>query len=210
MTRRFQAAALTVGLLFGAAAAQATPITVDFSVTSNDVSNPSYGTGVVGTGYFTFDDALIPASGTGHLGNPIVPLPTLDFFFEWFGVSFDESNAQIAVLDFADGALSNWMVGGSFRPASCGFLTYACTSSGGGAPDFDGLGSGGIGFTDGKRPGLAYGRVTWSVRDTAVPEPGTLALFGIAVGALAFVRRRRAGLTDLPAQSYLEAPAPTR
>jgi hypothetical protein len=210
MTRRFQVAALSLGLLFGAAAADATPITVDFSVTSNDVSNPSYGSGVVGTGYFTFDDSLIPASGTAHLGNPIVPLPTLDFFFDWFGVSFDESNAQIAVLDFTDGALSNWMVGGSFRPASCGFLTYACTSSGGGAPDFDGIGSGGIAFTDGKRPGLAYGLVTWSVRDTAVAEPGTLALFGIAIGALAFVRRRRTGLTDLPSQRYLELPAPTQ
>jgi hypothetical protein len=164
---------------------------------------------VVGTGYFTFDDALIPASGTGHLGNPIVPLPTLDFFFEWFGVSFDESNAQIAVLDFADGALSNWMVGGSFRPASCGFLTYACTSSGGGAPDFDGIGSGGIAMTDGKRPGLAYGLVTWSVRDTAVPEPGTLALFGIAALGLGFLRRRPAGLTDVLAQSKLELPAQT-
>jgi hypothetical protein len=52
--------------------------------------------------------------------------------------------------------------------------------------------------------------VTWSVRDTAVPEPGTLALFGIAIGALAFVRRRRTRLTDLPSQSYLEAPAPAK
>jgi hypothetical protein len=147
---------------------------------------------VVGTGYFTFDDSLIPASGSGHLGNPIVSLPTLDFFFSWFGVTFDESNAQIAVLDFANGVLTDWMIGGSFRPASCGFLTYACTSSGGGAPDFDGFASGGIAMTDGERPGLAYGRpVHWSVRETDVPEPGTVALFGISALGLAFLRRRR-------------------
>ena len=46
------------------------------------------------------------------------------------------------------------MAGGSLRPASCGFLTYACTSSGGAAPEFDGFGTGGIAFTEGKRPGL--------------------------------------------------------
>jgi hypothetical protein len=210
MTHRFQTLAAALALLTVATAADATPVTVDFSVTSNDVSNPSYGTGVVGTGYFTFDDSLIPASGTGHLGNPIVPLPTLDFFFSWFGTTFDESNAQIAVLDFSGGSLTNWMIGGSFRPATCGFLTYACTSSGGGAPDFDGIGSGGIAFTDGKRPGLAYGLSSWSVRETtSVPEPGTLALFGIAALGLALVRRRPAGLTAVPAQSYLEAPALT-
>ena len=192
MTRKIEAAVAALALLFGGVAAEATPITVDFSVTSNDLSNPAYGAGVVGTGYFTFDDSLIPASGSGHLGNPIVSLPTLDFFFSWFGVTFDESNAQIAVLDFANGVLTDWMIGGSFRPASCGFLTYACTSSGGGAPDFDGFASGGIAMTDGKRPGLAYGRpVQWSVRETDVPEPGTLALFGISALGLAFLRRRR-------------------
>lgn len=199
MTRRFHTAALALGLAFGSVAAAATPITVDFSVTSNDLSNPAYGTGVVGTGYFTFDDSLIPASGTGHLGNPIVSLPTVDFFFSWFGVTFNESNAQIAVLDFSNGVLTDWMIGGSFRPASCGFLTYACTSSGGGAPDFDGFASGGIAMTDGKRPGLAYGRpVQWSVRGENVPEPGTLALFGISALGLVFLRRRRVGSPALP------------
>jgi hypothetical protein len=154
-----------------------------------------YGTGVVGTGYFTFDDSLIPAGGTGHIGSPIVGLPTLDLFFSWFGVAFDESNAQIAVLTFADGLLTDWMIGGSYLPASCGFLRYACTSSGGAAPDFDGLGSGGIALTDARRPGLAYGRpVQWSVRATEVPEPSTLALFGVAALGLAFVRRRRVAM----------------
>jgi hypothetical protein len=197
MTRKFAAAVAALVASFGGVAADATPITVDFSVASNDLSNPSYGTGVVGTGYFTFDDSLIPAGGSGHLGNPIVDLPTLDLFFSWFGVSFDESNAQIAVLTFADGLLTDWMIGGSYLPASCGFLRYACTSSGGAAPDFDGLGSGGIAFTDASRPGLAYGRpVEWSVRATPVPEPGTLALFGVAAIGLAFVRRRR--VTTLP------------
>lgn len=190
-TRTQVAAALA--LLVSALAAEAAPITVDFSVTSNDVSNPSYGSGVVGTGYFTFDDSLLPAGGSGRIGNPIVPLPTLDFFFNWFDVSFDESTAAIASLTFVDGVLTDWTIGGSYLPAGCGFLRYSCVWSGGAAPDFDGFGTGGIAMTDAKRPGLAYGRpVQWSVRDANVPEPGTLALFGMSAIGLAFLRRRRA------------------
>ena len=189
-TRTQVAAALA--LLVSALAAEAAPITVDFSVTSNDVSNPSYGSGVVGTGYFTFDDSLLPAGGSGRIGNPIVPLPTLDFFFNWFDVSFDESTAAIASLTFVDGVLTDWMIGGSYSPATCGFLRYACTSSGGQQADFDGFATGGIAFTDAQRPGLAYGNpIEWSVRDTSVPEPGTLALFGLGALGLAFTHRRR-------------------
>lgn len=183
--------AAALALLLGAVAAEAAPITVDFTVTSNDVSNPAYARGVTGSGYFTFDDALMPVAGSGLVGNPIAGLPTLDLFFNWFGVSFDESTARIGTLSFTDGLLSNWTIGGTYLPATCGFLRYACTSSGGAAPDFDALGSGGLAFTDAQRSGLAYGPVQWSVRSTAVPEPGTLALFGIGMVGLAYVRRRQ-------------------
>jgi len=186
--------AAVLALLMSAMAADAVPVTVDFTVTSNDVSNPSWERGVMGTGYFTFDDGLMPVSGNGLVGNPILGLPTLDLFFNWFGVSFDETTAKIATLSFTDGVLSNWTIGGNYSPATCGFLRYACTSSGGSAPDFDAVGSGGLAFTDAHHAGLAYGPVQWSVRGagTAVPEPGTLALFGLGILGLGFVRRRRA------------------
>ncbi len=187
LTRVTAALALTLAAM----AADAIPVTVDFTVTSNDVSNPSYSTGVLGSGYFTFDDALMPTTGNGLVGNPILGLPTLDLFFEWFGVSFDESTAKIGTLSFTDGVLSNWSIGGNYLPATCGFLRYACTSSGGTSPDFDALGSGGVGFTDAQRRGLAYGPVQWSVRSASVPEPSTLALFGLSVMTLGLVRRRR-------------------
>jgi len=186
--------AAVLALLMSAMAADAVPVTVDFTVTSNDVSNPSWERGVMGTGYFTFNDGLMPVSGNGLVGNPILGLPTLDLFFNWFGVSFDETTAKIATLSFTDGVLSNWTIGGNYSPATCGFLRYACTSSGGSAPDFDAVGSGGLAFTDAQHAGLAYGPVQWSVRGagTAVPEPGTLALFGLGILGLGFVRRRRA------------------
>ena len=183
--------AAALALLMSAMAAEAVPVTVDFTVTSNDVSNPSWERGVMGSGYFTFDDGLMPGSGNGLVGNPILGLPTLDLYFNWFGVSFDETTAKIATLSFTDGVLSNWTIGGNYSPAICGFLRYACTSSGGSAPDFDAVGSGGLAFTDAQHAGLAYGPVQWSVRGAAVPEPGTLALFGLGILGLGFVRRRR-------------------
>ncbi len=184
--------AVALALLAAAIAAEAAPITVDFTVTSNDVSNPAYGSGTTGSGYFTFDDALMPTSGSGLVGNPISGLQTLDLFFNWFGVTFDETNAAIGTLTFTNGVLTNWMIGGSYLAPTCGFLRYACTTSGGAQPDFDALGSGGAALTDAQRRGLAYGPIEWSVRPTSVPEPGALALLAFGAVALACVSRRRA------------------
>src|SRR5690606_19885560 len=107
----------------------------DFTVTSTDESSPSYAAGVVGSGYFTFDDSLIPAGGDGVLASPFAGLPTLDLSFSWYGFTFDESNAKIARLVFGGGQLLDWQIGGDYAEG-CGLQRYSCVFSNGTEPDF--------------------------------------------------------------------------
>jgi hypothetical protein len=123
--------------------------------------------------------------------------PTLDLSFNWFGVSFDETNAGIAMLRFTGGVLTDWWLGGNYVevPACSPFMRYSCMSSAGRAPDFSILTeTGGGSLNDGLHSGLGsgYGTIAWSVRPTSVPEPGTLALFGLGLAGVGFMRRKKA------------------
>lgn len=194
MTTNFKLAA-ALALLAATAAplsAHAAPITIDFNITST-VPNASYAAGVLGSGFFTFDDALMPASGTGHIGNSIFGVPTLDLSFDWFGTHFDETNAGISTLWFANGSLSDWWIGGTYAAPICGLGRYSCVHSAGTSADFMLVSSNGGGsMNDGVHNGIGsgYGTLNWSVRSTSVPEPGLLSLLGVALAGLAALRRK--------------------
>jgi hypothetical protein len=191
------AAALALLAFTAASPARATPITVDFSVTSgsNGIGD-FYAPGIVGAGYFTFDDSLIPTGGSGSIGHGDV-VPLIDLSFEWFGASFDETSAGVDWLTFADGSLTEWLIGGSFITPGCpAGSQYRCVSGTGAQPDFTMRSYDGISFNDGVHYGIGRGTVTWSVRPTSVPEPAPLALMSAGLlAAWCFRRKQRQGVT---------------
>jgi hypothetical protein len=187
-----------LGLLGTPLAAQAAPITVDFSVFSVVASfGDFYPANVTGSGHFTIDDSVIPAGGTGTVFDYESGLPTLDLSFSWFGLSFDESNARVWELDFVDGALTRWAIGGDYTDPNCGDPVYHCVLATGRAPDFA-VGSYFTGWlNDGEHTGLARASFAgWSIRPPSepepvpVPEPAALTLLGAGL-AVAGLRRRR-------------------
>ncbi|MFT7774100.1 PEP-CTERM sorting domain-containing protein [Roseateles sp.] len=198
MTRPFQqlaTLALTAGLLIASLAtpttADAATVTVNFSITSTNASADFYTIGTTGHGSFSFDDTLMPAGGTGQVGNLVMGLPTQALSFEWFGTQFDAGNASIATLRFAQGQLVDWTLGGRYSAPTCGLLRYGCVYSAGAEADFMLSASSGGPLNDGVHAGIGsgYGTVSWSVQAAPVPEPTVPAL--LALGLLFICWRRR-------------------
>ena len=199
MTRPLQqlaALAITTGLLIATLAspttAEAATVTVNFSITSTNASSDFYAIGTVGQGSFSFDDALMPAGGSGQVGNLVMGLSTQALNFEWFGTHFDVSNASIATLRFADGELVDWALGGRYSAPTCGLLRYGCVYSAGTQPDFMLSASSGGPLNDGVHAGIGsgYGTVSWSVQAAPVPEPTAPALLALGLLFVAWRRRR--------------------
>jgi hypothetical protein len=167
---------LLAGALLAPVSAIAVPITVDFSVTAHSFtqggsSYAGYPLGTIGLGSFTFDAAT---SATAS-----------DLSFQWLGMSFDETTAQIWHLDFLGDALVSWGIGA----LPC---TLSCITSPG-PNDFFAGAFGGLGYAAAHvegAPGFTFGSLQWSA--TSVPEPATLGLLGLGLLGAAAGRRKRA------------------
>jgi len=191
--------AAAVALLGLPAVANATAIRIDFNITSVAyLSDPNYAAGVSGSGYFTFDDSLLPAASS-QLNDPVVGLAPIDASFSWFGSVFDASQIRIWYLATdSTGKLTQWGIGaygGCGNTQSGGGLN--CISSANTFDDFYASG-----FLTANPLASAYlGRAnTWgfaggsgfsSLTALSVPEPLTIGLVGFGLIALGVSRRAR-------------------
>ncbi|MBC7680695.1 MAG: PEP-CTERM sorting domain-containing protein [Ferruginibacter sp.] len=164
---------IAAAVLWGAAlAAQATPITYDFS--ANVVSGTASGSTV--SGYFTYDSGAVAPSqfvdATGLFS---------DLGFAWGGVNYTEATANTGYLSFdASGALQDFLFGTACVAGSCSvaansqdwmFASYGFTFAEGGA----------VLFSD--TPAFAL--------RSQVPEPGSLALLGLGLALLPMARKKK-------------------
>jgi hypothetical protein len=183
-----------VALLAGPIAAHSESITYTYDFTVNGgPSGPL--AGETATGSFSVDSSNTPANGgvlnaTGLL---------TDFSFTWDGISYNKEAANTGAL------IISW---GSWGPVfSASFGTNCdggtCQAASGGidpSPQwfvqvFNGAPGSFAYGVPGDSVDLFFGTATFEPAPVSVPEPGTVGVLGIGLGALFFVgRRRRPGL----------------
>jgi len=192
--------AAAIALLGLPVVSNATPIRIDFNITSvGYLSSSNYAVGVSGSGYFTFDDSLIPAAANTTWYDPTVGLTPIDASFSWFGSVFDESQIRISrlVTDAAGNLKELWIgtSGGCGYTQSSGGLT--CISSPNSYDDFyatgfltaNPLASAYLGRAN--VSGFAGGSGFSSRTVLPVPEPLSIGLVGLGLIALGVSRRAR-------------------
>jgi hypothetical protein len=185
---KFRAALVSLALC-APGSASAVPVTVDFTVTTTrsnfdgTLNFAGYAAGVVGSGYFTFDDS-IPATGS------FAGVAPLDLSLTWMGQTWNESTARIGYLYYnLDGTLRNFLIG-ALNPGDCGI---GCLPSQATDPNDFWVGTDNGDFSSiihvqGLR-GYIYASTAWSIRSVQVTEPGALAL--LSLGLMGFLLSRR-------------------
>jgi hypothetical protein len=164
---------LAAGLLAGPLAADAALVTYNFAVNGGASGLLA---GVESSGYFAIDETRIPGSG-GTVYDGLFD----DFAFSWNGMDYTESDVRFANLSFnASGTLVNALLGNNCSG-------NACTVRDQTSDWWIDTGPAGFFYALPQVSGSYLGTVEFSSR---VPEPGTLALLGLGLAGLGFVRRR--------------------
>jgi len=168
-----------LAILLSPMAANADLITYDFTVTAPD--GPLAGT--VESGSFSFDSSIIPAGGGSLLLDDLLSVVE----FTWNGTDYNAATANTGQMGFlASGELGYAFFGNSCGDGYCnirpGFDEWTVDTEFGFWYSVEG--------EEGWR--LWSGSVSSTLRESEVPEPGTLALLAIGLLGLGITRKRRA------------------
>jgi hypothetical protein len=169
MKNRILSLAVTV-VLAAPIAAQATPITYDFTANGGAFGPLS---NVTSSGSFTFDSSIIPLGGGLITGTGLLT----GLSFQWNGVSYDQATANTGALEFDSSGVLNGVDFGTGCNAFGG-CTVDSSASDWIVSGFTPVGTmTGADFLYTVGDGQAYDGFTTLSPAVAVPEPSTWLMF---------------------------------